>query len=40
MNEDRREKYVFKTNGSYPWSYMTQLFHNGEPSHGGDRKTF
>jgi len=26
---------VFTTSGTYPWS-----FHNGQPSHGGDRKTF
>jgi flagellar basal body-associated protein FliL len=22
--------------GTYPWSFMTQIFHNGQPSHGGD----
>jgi hypothetical protein len=22
------------------WSFVTQKFHNGQPSHGGDRKTF
>jgi hypothetical protein len=26
--------------GSYTWSFVTQIFHNGQPSHGGDRKTF
>jgi hypothetical protein len=26
--------------GTYPWSFVTQIFHNGQPSHGGDRKTF
>jgi hypothetical protein len=26
--------------GIYPWSFATQIFHNGQPSHGGDRKTF
>ena len=26
--------------GTYPWSFVTQLFHNGQPSHGGDGKTF
>jgi hypothetical protein len=31
---------VFTTNGTYPWSFVTQIFHNGQPSHGGDRKTF
>jgi len=28
------------TNGTYPWSFVTQIFHNGQPSHGGDRETF
>ena len=22
------------------WSFVTQKFHSGQPSHGGDRKTF
>jgi len=22
------------------WSFVTQIFHNGQPSHGGDRKIF
>ena len=26
------------TSGTYPWSFMTQIFHNGQRSHGGDRK--
>jgi hypothetical protein len=29
---------VFTTSGTYPWSFVTQIFHNGQPSHGGDRK--
>jgi hypothetical protein len=24
----------------YPWSFVTQIFQNGQPSHGGDRKIF
>jgi hypothetical protein len=28
------------TSGTYPWSFVTQVFHNGRPSYGGDRKTF
>jgi hypothetical protein len=28
------------TSGTYPWSFVTQIFHNGQPSHGGDRKMF
>jgi hypothetical protein len=23
-----------------PWSFVTQIFHNGQPSHGGDRNIF
>jgi hypothetical protein len=26
------------TCGTYPWSFVTQIFHNGQPNHGGDRK--
>ena len=25
--------------GTYPWSFVTQIFHNGQPSRGGDCKT-
>ena len=28
------------TSGTYPWSFVTQIFHNGQPSHGDDRKIF
>ena len=28
------------TSGTYPWSFVTQIFHNGQPRHGGDRKIF
>jgi hypothetical protein len=31
---------VFTTRGTYPWSFVTQIFHNGQPSHGGDRTIF
>ena len=31
---------MFTTSGTYPWSFVTQIFHSGQPSHGGDRKTF
>ena len=31
---------MLTTSGTYPWSFVTQIFHNGQPSHGGDRKTF
>jgi hypothetical protein len=30
---------VFTTSGTYPWSFVTQISHNGQPSHGGDRIT-
>ena len=28
------------TNGTYPWSFVTQIFQNDQQSHGGDRETF
>jgi hypothetical protein len=31
---------VFTTSETYPWSFVTQIFHNGQPSHGVDRKIF
>jgi hypothetical protein len=31
---------VFTTSGTYPWSFVTQIFHYGQPSRGGDHKTF
>jgi len=31
---------VFTTIGTYPWSFVTKIFHNGQLSHGVDRKTF
>jgi len=27
---------VLTTNGTYPRSFVTQIFHNGQPSHGDD----
>jgi hypothetical protein len=32
-------KETFTTSGTYPWSFVTQIFHNGQSSHGGGRKT-
>ena len=26
---------MFTTSGTYPWSFVTQIFHKGQPSHGG-----
>jgi len=31
---------MFTTNGTYPWSLVTQIFHSGQQNQGGDRKTF
>jgi hypothetical protein len=31
---------VFTSSGTYPWSFVTQIFHSGQPSHGGDRTNF
>jgi hypothetical protein len=27
-----KDREVFTTSGTYPWSFVTQLFHNGQPS--------
>ena len=32
--------FVISTSGTYPWSFVTQIFHNGQSSLGGDRKTY
>ena len=37
---EKRTREVITTSRTYPWSCGTQIFHNGQPSHGGDRKTF
>ena len=29
---------MFATSETYPWSYGTHIFHNGQPRDGGDRK--
>jgi len=29
---------MLTTSGTYPWSIVTPIFHNGQPRHGGDRK--
>jgi hypothetical protein len=31
-----KDREVFTTNGTYPWSFVTHIFHSGQPSHGGD----
>ena len=35
-----KDREVLTTSGTYPWSFVTQIFHNGQTSRGGDRKTF
>jgi len=30
---------VFTTGGTYPWSFATQIFHIGKPSHCDSRRT-
>ena len=36
MNEEKTGQCL--QSGTYPWSFVTQIFHSGQPSHGGDRK--
>jgi len=36
-HERGKDRGVVTTSGTYPWSFVTQIFHNGQPSHGGDR---
>ena len=31
---------MLTTSGTYSWSFVIQIFHNGQPSHGGDHKIF
>jgi hypothetical protein len=41
MHEEKgKDREVFTTSGTYTWSFVTQIFHSGQPSHGGDHKTF
>ena len=35
-----KDREVFTTSGKYPWSFVAQIFYNGQPSHGGDRNIF
>jgi hypothetical protein len=37
-HERGKDREVLTTSGTYPWSFGTQLFRSGQPSHGGDRK--
>ena len=38
--ERGKDRIVITANGTYPWSFMKQIFHSGQLSRGGDRKTF
>ena len=31
---------MFTIRETYPWSFVTRIFHSGQQSHGRDRKTF
>jgi hypothetical protein len=35
-----KDREMSTTSGTYPWSFVTQIFHSGQPSHGGDSKIF
>jgi hypothetical protein len=37
-HERRKDQEVLATSRKYPWSFVTQIFH--QPSHGGDSKAF
>jgi hypothetical protein len=39
-HERGKDQEMFTTSGTYPWSFVTHIFHSGQPSRGGDRKTF
>ena len=39
-HERGKDRELLTTSGTYPWSFVTQIFHSGQPSHGSDRKTF
>jgi hypothetical protein len=39
MNEEMNRE-VPTSSGTSPWSFVIQIFCNGQPSHGGDRITF
>jgi hypothetical protein len=37
-HECGKDREVLTTSETYSWSFVTQIFYNGQPSHGGDRK--
>jgi len=41
INHERgKDRDVLTTRGTHSRSFVTHIFHNGQPSHCGDRKTF
>ena len=34
------DREMLTISGTYPWSFVTQIFHSSQPSHGGDRNIF
>ena len=40
ISHERGKDWEVFTSGTYSWSFVTQMFHIGQPSHGGDHKTF
>ena len=35
-----KDRDVLTTSGTYPWSFVTQIFHSSDRRPGDDRKTF
>ena len=35
-----KDQEVLTTSGTYSWSFVIQIFHNGQPSHGGNHNIF
>ena len=38
-HERGKDREVFTASGTYPSSFVTQIFHSGQPNRGGERKT-
>jgi hypothetical protein len=34
------DREMLTKSGTYPWSFVIQIFHSSQPSHGGDRTIF
>ena len=39
IHERGKDRKVFTTSGTYPWLFVTQIFHNGQPRDGDRKKT-